>query len=1292
MKITIKVIKRLIMMLALLLSSAGFAQLLPTITSFTPTQATHGTVVTITGSGFGLLTSVSFGGKAAQSITVVSATQIQAVVAPNSASGNVVVANAALLTASKSGFIFIPPTATPPASAITRVITDWNGYWNSAGTSAVATSQPDTQHNMLAFGYGGAIYSTGVDNDVLTNNGISFTAGDYRALPVANISGNTSASSGSNNLIMAIKMDGNATAANYQAAAIANLTAKDVLIDGIKGLGLGSGVTNVSTNAVLTFTVHNIQESKIADAEPDIVITQIADATTNVDMYCFTDANGNIVGKVLQANLSTVPAVGTYRQDLFTLPVNTPYSTAKPSANGVTGTKDIRLIAFKLSDFGIDAGNMANALRFRVTPGGDSDIAFIAYNASAITIPAPVITAQPTSVVACPGAGNSATFTVTATGPDISYQWKKNGSNIAGATSASYTISNVQAADAAAYSVVVSNESGSVASNTVYLNTVITLQPVNASTCINTATSLSFTASGTNLTYQWYSNTTNSTSGGTLITNATGTTYTPPVNVAGTKYYYAVITSSGQACAGATTSAAAVTVTPQAVAGTVSANQTICKGSTATLSLTGYTGSIQWQQSANGTSGWAAISGATSANYTIAALNATNYYRAVVTSGTCGTATSATITVTVNNPATAGTISGGQSICGGNTVTLTATGASGSLQWQQSTNGNTWVNVTDGSGATTASYTTAPLADTTCYRLAASGGVCGVVTSNPVTVTVIENQWTGAVSTDWHNDGNWTCGIPTLMQHVVIPQNTNQPVVTAGLTALGRTLNLQDAATVTVNTMNNMHIVGNITVANTAHITINSGANLLQGGTSNTNTGKITVKRDSNPLYRQDYTLWSTPVAGQGIFQFSPQTLADRFYTYDTTQDMFAVVSNLSAQSTTTFATGAGYLVRMPNSSTTPGYNGGTATLVHNGSFTGVPNNGTISVPVSAAFNRYNAIGNPYPSAINLWDFIDANAAMLEVGTLYFWRKKNNHNNTSYATITKFAYSANRAEGGDTGSGMFADGHQGSWTINTGQGFLVKTKAGSTNVIFNNSMRRLSNNAQFFRNGEPSFSSSKFRLNLTSASGGFAQAVIGYSSETTNAFDYGWDGVLLNDGNLSVYTSAEGTNLAIQAKGEFTVTDIVPVAYRVDEAGSYTLQLSQPDGLFAASQDIYLKDNTTGTTHDIKAGDYTFASDAGTFTNRFEVMYINPTMGTDDNTFTTNNVLVYKKDGTLNINTGTAEIKDVRLFDVRGRLVHEVKDVKASALTISNIAVQQQVLVVQVTTADGAVVSKKTVY
>ena len=80
----------------------------------------------------------------------------------------------------------------------------------------------------------------------------------------------------------------------------------------------------------------------------------------------------------------------------------------------------------------------------------------------------PVITADPQS--STNNAGDTVSFTVSATGPSLSYQWRKNGSNltdggnVSGASSSALTLSNVGVTDASNYNVVVSNPGGSVTS------------------------------------------------------------------------------------------------------------------------------------------------------------------------------------------------------------------------------------------------------------------------------------------------------------------------------------------------------------------------------------------------------------------------------------------------------------------------------------------------------------------------------------------------------------------------------------------------------------------------------------------------------------------------------------------------------------------------------------------------------------------------------------------------------------------------------------------------------------
>src|SRR5208283_1654421 len=100
---------------------------------------------------------------------------------------------------------------------------------------------------------------------------------------------------------------------------------------------------------------------------------------------------------------------------------------------------------------------------------------------------APVITTQPVSQTV--GAGSSVTFTVVANGtPAPTYQWQKNGANISGATSASYTIASVEMRNAGTYRVVAINSVGSVKSSGAVL-TVTRATKRGAVTAVSSSTS-----------------------------------------------------------------------------------------------------------------------------------------------------------------------------------------------------------------------------------------------------------------------------------------------------------------------------------------------------------------------------------------------------------------------------------------------------------------------------------------------------------------------------------------------------------------------------------------------------------------------------------------------------------------------------------------------------------------------------------------------------------------------------------------------------------------------------------
>jgi autotransporter-associated beta strand protein len=450
-------------------------------------------------------------------------------------------------------------------------------------------------------------------------------------------------------------------------------------------------------------------------------------------------------------------------------------------------------------------------------------------------------------------------------------------------------------------------------------------------------------------------------------------------------------------------------------------------------------------------------------------------------------------------------------------------------------------------------------------------------------------------------------------------------------------------------------------------IILNNNANLLQTDASATNTGSsIVVKRNSANIQLYDYTLWSSPVAGQKLKAFSPDTLDTRFYSYNSGTNLYNVVS---APATTDFDLGAGYLIRTPNTWTaaTP--------TTFNGQFTGVPNNGTIPITLNYtdAARSYNLVGNPYPSTIDAETFLTSNSSSIE-NTLYFWRKTNGASGSAYATYTL---------GGATTSTPTSAAPNG--TIQVGQGFFVKAKSATT-LNFTNSMRLTSTSTQFFRTTTET-ERNRIWLNLTNTSGVFSQMLVGYMTDATQNIDI-FDGRYINDAPVALTSLINSEEYTIQGRAlPFSTSDSIPLGFKTDVAGNYTIAIDHVDGLFSNGQAIYLKDNLLNTVTNLGAGSYSFASVAGTFNSRFEIVY-QSTLGVNIPEFTSNNVVAFNDNGDISINSGSTVMEQVRVYDLQGRLLVEKKQINASETRINTTAVNQ-VLLLEITATTGSKVIKK---
>ena len=362
------------------------------------------------------------------------------------------------------------------------------------------------------------------------------------------------------------------------------------------------------------------------------------------------------------------------------------------------------------------------------------------------------ITAQPANASGiC--VGQTATFSVTATGPGLTYQWQVSTdgglsyNNIASATSATYTTPAATAGmNNNRYRVIVGTSCGSPVTSqaailTVVAGAAITTEPSPVSVCPGADATFTVVATGAT-GYQWQV----STNGGTSfssIAGATTATLTLPAVTAGMNNNLYQVLVSGCATPIASSSVT-LTISPAPTVTTQPAAVSSCVGGAATFNVVAANATTyQWQVSTDGGVTFVDIAGETNATLSLVNLvagMADNQYRVLINNACGGTAViSNAATLTISAGAAITTQPADASGCAGSNVSLTvvATGAGG-YQWQVSTNGGT--SFTDIAGETSATLTlngiTAGMNNNQYQVVVGNCGGAGL-TSSPATLTII---------------------------------------------------------------------------------------------------------------------------------------------------------------------------------------------------------------------------------------------------------------------------------------------------------------------------------------------------------------------------------------------------------------------------------------------------------------------------------------------------------------------------------------------------------------------------
>jgi hypothetical protein len=309
------------------------------------------------------------------------------------------------------------------------------------------------------------------------------------------------------------------------------------------------------------------------------------------------------------------------------------------------------------------------------------------------------------------------------------------------------------------YTVTGTNSNGCINTDAV----IVTVNPLSAVGSISASQSICFgttpatlSMSGTSTgTLQWQYSNDNLTWINTGTSTSTLTS--AQMGILSSNRYYRLVATSG-ICAPIISNIVMVTVVSNPQGGTAQSNQTICAGTVPSpITVTGYIGSLQWQVSANGSTLWSNISGATTSTLSsaqIGVLNATRYYRVLVVNSPCAaTVYSNVITITVNSPSIAGFISPStQDICLGSLASqLSVVSSTGTnYQWQFSVSPTgPWSAPIVGAGTSVLTSTQiGNLLDTTYYQATVTNGVCPSVITPVAQINVSTLSAVGVVSSD----------------------------------------------------------------------------------------------------------------------------------------------------------------------------------------------------------------------------------------------------------------------------------------------------------------------------------------------------------------------------------------------------------------------------------------------------------------------------------------------------------------------------------------------------------------
>jgi hypothetical protein len=242
--------------------------------------------------------------------------------------------------------------------------------------------------------------------------------------------------------------------------------------------------------------------------------------------------------------------------------------------------------------------------------------------------------------------------------------------------------------------------------------------------------------------------------------------------------------------------------------------------------------------------------------------------------------------------------------------------------------------------------------------------------------------------------------------------------------------------------------------------------------------------------------------------------------------------------------------------------------------------------------------------------------------------------------------------------------------------------------------------ANFFSTVKSNFTIERHRvwINVTdSSTGAFSQTLFGYRAGATDGYDAGLDGAYFNDGAVALTSLIGSDRYTIQFRGlNYSPNDIIPLSFTTNYEGNFTFSLDHVDGFFLNStQPIYILDTQTNIYTNLKTSNYTFSSAIGMYNERFKLVYYNPnetaSLGTNE-VFTSKNLVVSQQQENILIQTGNTVLESVAIYNLNGQIIYQNYNVEATQLTVTDLKINHQAIIIRAITKEGVMVSKKWLY